>query len=347
MQNSHSESYKNAGVDVTSGYRSTELIKKHVKRTYSSGVIDDIGGFGGLFALPKTGYTEPVLVSGTDGVGTKIKIAMLTDKHDTIGIDCVAMCVNDIICAGAKPLFFLDYIALGKNIPEKVEKIVAGVAEGCVQAGCALVGGETAEHPGMMKEDEYDVAGFAVGIAERSKIPDKNKVKNGDVIIALASSGVHSNGFSLTRKIFNIDNNPSVLEKKYPELKRSLAEELLMPTKIYVKPILNLLDKINVLSLCHITGGGFHENIPRAFSDNAGAVIKKNAIDTPEIFNLISSLGKITEHDMFNTYNMGVGMCVITSQQDADEAVRILNLSGEKAYIIGEIRSGFGGIKIE
>jgi len=347
MQNSYSDSYKEAGVDVTSGYRSIELIKKHVKRTRIGGVIEDIGGFGGLFALPKTGYAEPVLVSGTDGVGTKLKIAMLLDKHDTIGIDCVAMCVNDIICAGAKPLFFLDYIALGKNIPEKVEKIVAGVAEGCVQAICALIGGETAEHPGMMKEDEYDVAGFAVGIAEKSKIPDKNKVKKGDVIIALASSGVHSNGFSLTRKIFNINNNPSILEKSYPEIKSTLGEELLIPTKIYVKPVLNLLEKVDVLSLCHITGGGFHENIPRAFSDNVGAIINKNKIQTPAIFNLIASCGKITERDMYNTYNMGVGMCVITSQHDADEAVRILNLSGEKAFIIGEIREGFSGIKIE
>ncbi|MCL2277025.1 MAG: phosphoribosylformylglycinamidine cyclo-ligase [Treponema sp.] len=347
MRNSQSGSYKEAGVDVTSGYKSIELIKKHVKRTRVNGVIGDIGGFGGLFALPKTGYAEPVLVSGTDGVGTKLKIAMLMDKHDTIGIDCVAMCVNDIICAGAKPLFFLDYIALGKNIPEKVEKIVAGIAEGCVQAMCALIGGETAEHPGLMKEDEYDLAGFAVGIAEKTKIPDKKNVKNGDVIIALASSGVHSNGFSLTRNIFNIDKNPAVLEKYYPDLRRALWEELLEPTKIYVKSILSLMEKISVLSLCHITGGGFHENIPRAFADNMGAVINKNKIQTPAIFDIISTMGKITERDMYNTYNMGVGMCVITSPRDADEAVRILNSSGENAYIIGEVKEGISGVRVD
>ena len=347
MQNSFSESYKAAGVDVTSGYRSVELIKKHVKRTQIGGVLEDIGGFGGLFALPKTGFTEPVLVSGTDGVGTKLKISMLMDKHDTVGIDCVAMCVNDIICAGAKPLFFLDYIVLGKNIPEKVEKIVAGIAEGCVQAQCALIGGETAEHPGMMKEDEYDLAGFSVGIAQRSKIPDKSSVKKGDVIIALASSGVHSNGFSLTRRVFNIDNDPGVLEKIYPELGHALGEELLIPTKIYVNPVMKLFEENKIRSLCHITGGGFYENIPRSFSENYGAVIQKSKIEIPAVFNLISSLGKINERDMFNTYNMGVGMCIITSAQDADDVVRKLNLSGEKAMIIGEIAAGFSGVKIE
>ena len=346
MQNSFSESYKDAGVDVTSGYRSVELIKKHVKRTYTSGVMEEIGGFGGLFALPNRGYSEPVLVSGTDGVGTKLKIAMLLDRHDTVGIDSVAMCVNDIICAGAKPLFFLDYIALGKNIPEKVEKIVSGVARGCVQAGCALVGGETAEHPGMMKEDEYDLAGFAVGIAEKSKIPDKNSVETGDAVIALASSGAHSNGFSLTRKVFNIDYNPDILGKKFPELNAPLGEELLTPTKIYVKPVLNLLENIKVRSLCHITGGGFYENIPRALRSDKGAVIYKNKIETQAIFELISSFGKISERDMFNTYNMGVGMCVITSPKDADAAARILNSSGEKAAIIGEIREGISRVKI-
>ena len=347
MQNSYSESYKASGVDVTAGYRAVELMKKHVERTKISGVLEGIGGFGGLFALPKTGNSEPVLVSGTDGVGTKLKISMLLDKHDTVGIDCVAMCVNDIICAGAKPLFFLDYIALGKNVPEKVEKIVAGVAEGCVQAECALVGGETAEHPGMMHENEYDIAGFSVGIVEKSKILDKNSVKNGDVIIALASSGVHSNGFSLTRKVFDIDANGKILEKRFDELGKTLGEELLTPTKIYVKPILRLLEKVPIRSLCHITGGGFQENIPRAFGEEVGAVIKKSAIEIPQIFSLIAAAGKIPERDMFNTYNMGVGMCVITQAENADEALRVLRSSGEKAVIIGEIQSGISGVKIE
>jgi phosphoribosylformylglycinamidine cyclo-ligase len=351
MENSYSESYKNAGVDVTAGYRAVELMKKHVSRTKIPGVIEGIGGFGGLFALPKTDYHEPVLVSGTDGVGTKLKIAMLVDKHDTVGIDCVAMCVNDIICAGAKPLFFLDYIALGKNIPEKVEQIVAGVAEGCVQAGCALVGGETAEHPGMMAEDEYDLAGFSVGIAEKSKILDKNSVKSGDVVIGIASSGVHSNAFSLTRKVFGIDNDRSVLERRFSELACPLAETLLTPTRIYVKPILALLEKIPVRSLCHITGGGFYENIPRALGDNVGAVIKKSALEIPPIFNLIAAQGKIPERDMFNTYNMGIGMCAIVSAADTDEALRILSSSGaaagESAAVIGEIKSGVTGVVIE
>jgi len=346
MQNSYSESYKAAGVDVTAGYRAVELMKKHVERTKVAGVLEGIGGFGGLFALPKTGG-EPVLVSGTDGVGTKLKIAFLMDKHDTVGIDCVAMCVNDIICAGARPLFFLDYLALGKNVPEKVEKIVAGVAEGCVQAQCALVGGETAEHPGMMPQDEYDIAGFSVGIVEKSKILDKNSVRHGDAIIALASSGVHSNGFSLTRGIFDIDANGKILEKRFDELGKTLGEELLVPTKIYVKPILRLLEKVPVRSLCHITGGGFYENLPRAFGENAGAVVKKNAIEIPPIFKLIAAAGKIPERDMFNTYNMGAGMCVITPAQNADEALNILRSCGEKAAIIGEIRDGVSGVKIE
>ena len=347
MQNSYSDSYKAAGVDVTAGYRAVELMKKHVERTKVAGVLESIGGFGGLFALPKTDGSEPVLVSGTDGVGTKLKISMLLDKHDTVGIDCVAMCVNDIICAGARPLFFLDYIALGKNKPEKVEKIVAGVAEGCVQAGCALVGGETAEHPGMMSEDEYDIAGFSVGIVEKSKILDKNSVKKGDVIIALASSGVHSNGFSLTRRIFDIDANGKILEKRFDELGKTLGEELLVPTKIYVKPVLRLLEKVPIRSLCHITGGGFYENLPRAFGEEVGAVVKKNAIEIPPIFNLIAAAGKIPERDMFNTYNMGAGMCVITPAENADEAINILRSCGEKASIIGEIRDGVSGVKIE
>jgi len=347
MENSFSESYKNAGVDVTAGYRAVELMKKHVKRTKIPGVIEEIGGFGGLFALPKLNYAEPVLVSGTDGVGTKLKIAMLADKHDTVGIDCVAMCVNDIICAGAKPLFFLDYIALGKNIPEKVEKIVAGVAEGCVQAGCALVGGETAEHPGMMAEDEYDIAGFSVGIVDKSKILDINSVKPGDALVGLASTGVHSNAFSLTRKVFGIDEDKSILEKRFSELGCTLAETLLTPTKIYVKSILALLEKTPVRSLCHITGGGFYENIPRAFGKNVGAVIKKNALNIPPIFNLIAAQGKIPERDMFNTYNMGIGMCAIVPAQNADEAVRILKASGESAAVIGEIKSGISGVIVE
>jgi phosphoribosylformylglycinamidine cyclo-ligase len=344
---SQSESYKAAGVDVTAGYRAVELMKKHVNRTKTEGMLEGIGGFGGLFALPKYANSEYALVSGTDGVGTKLKIAMLMDKHDTIGIDCVAMCVNDIICAAAKPLFFLDYIATGKNIPEKIEKIVSGVADGCVQANCALVGGETAEHPGMMGENEYDIAGFSVGIVEKSKIPNKDSVKSGDVIIALASSGVHSNAFSLTRKVFGIDANPDILQKKFIELGRTLGEELLIPTKIYVNSILTLLEKTQVRSLCHITGGGFHENIPRAFGENAGAVIQKSAIEIPPIFNLIAAQGNIPQRDMFNTYNMGVGMCVITPAADADEAVRILRSLGETAFIIGEIKEGIKGVLID
>jgi phosphoribosylformylglycinamidine cyclo-ligase len=347
MKDSHSESYKAAGVDVTAGYRAVELMKKHVDRTKTEGMIEGIGGFGGLFALPKQGTLEPVLVSGTDGVGTKLKIAMLMDKHDTVGIDCVAMCVNDIICAAAKPLFFLDYIACGKNIPEKIEKIVGGVADGCVQAGCALVGGETAEHPGLMKIDEYDIAGFSVGIVEKSKIPDKNNVKNGDVIIAIASSGVHSNAFSLTRKVFGIDKKPKILQKHFPELGKTLGEELLIPTKIYVKSILTLLEKTPVRSISHITGGGFHENIPRAFGENVGAVIKKSKVEIPPVFKLIAAQGKIPERDMFNTYNMGVGMCVITSAANADSAVSVLRSFGEKAYIIGEIKDGVSGVLLD
>jgi phosphoribosylformylglycinamidine cyclo-ligase len=337
MKNSFSESYKAAGVDVTAGYKSVELIKKHVQRTNVPGVIEGIGGFGGLFSLEKINFKEPVLVSGTDGVGTKLKIAFLLDKHDTIGIDCVAMCVNDIICSGAKPLFFLDYIATGKNIPEKIEQIVKGVAEGCVQALCALVGGETAEHPGMMSEDEYDIAGFSVGIAEKSKIPDKNSVKKGDAIIGIASSGVHSNGFSLTRKVFKINDS---IDKK-------LGEELLTPTKIYVKPVLELFNKITVRSVSHITGGGFYENIPRAFGENVGALIKKNSFEIPEIFKLIQSTGSIPERDMFNTYNMGIGMCVIVPGEYADEGVRLLKSSGETASIIGEIQNNISGVVIE
>ena len=347
MKNSYSESYKAAGVDVTSGYRAVELIKKHVERTKTPGLLEGIGGFGGLFALPKTGIAEPVLVSGTDGVGTKLKIAFLMDKHDTVGIDCVAMCVNDIICAGAQPLFFLDYLAMGKNIPEKVEKIVSGIAEGCVQAGCALAGGETAEHPGMMPEDEYDLAGFTVGIAEKSKIPDKNSVKPGDAVIAIASSGVHSNGFSLTRKIFKIDSNYNILERRFGELGRTLGEELLIPTKIYVKPVMELFKKGLVRSACHITGGGFYENLPRSFCEDVGAVVQKSKIEIPAVFNLIATQGNIPQKDMFNTYNMGVGMCLITKGEDAHTALQILRSSGERAMIIGEICKGVYGVTIE
>jgi phosphoribosylformylglycinamidine cyclo-ligase len=347
MQNSFSESYASSGVDITSGYRSVELIKKHVQRTKIPGVVEDIGGFGGLFALNKSGFNEPVLVSGTDGVGTKLKIAMLLDRHGTVGIDCVAMCVNDIICAGAAPLFFLDYIALGKNIPEKVEQIVSGVAQGCVQAGCALVGGETAEHPGMMAEDEYDIAGFSVGIVEKSKILNKDSVQNGDVVIGLASSGVHSNGFSLIRKVFNIDDDKHILEKYYPELNKTLGEELLTPTKIYVKSILELLKKVNVRSLCHITGGGFYENLPRAFGENCGAVIKKSLIEIPPVFNIIAEQGKSPERDMFNTYNMGIGLCVIVPEKEADTTLSILRSCGEKAEFIGEVKGGVCGVEIQ
>ncbi|MCL2765489.1 MAG: phosphoribosylformylglycinamidine cyclo-ligase [Treponema sp.] len=337
MQNSHSKSYKEAGVDVTAGYRSVELIKKHVERTRIKGVLEGIGSFGGLFSLDAyASVKEPVLVSGTDGVGTKLKIAMYMDKHDTIGIDCVAMCVNDIVCASARPLFFLDYIAMGKNIPEKVEQIVKGVAEGCVQAGCALIGGETAEHPGMMDENEYDIAGFSVGIAEKSKIPDKNSVKHGDIIIALASSGVHSNGFSLTRKVFKIDTDKKILEKHYADLGMTLAEELLKPTRIYVKSILTALEKTNLKSICHITGGGFQENIPRMLNNNLGAVIFKSAVKTQPVFNIIAGEGNIDQRDMFNTYNMGVGMCVTVSPENADEALECLKACGESAFIIGE-----------
>jgi phosphoribosylformylglycinamidine cyclo-ligase len=350
MNNSYSESYKAAGVDVTSGYRAVELIGKHTERTAVPGVIEGIGGFGGLFSLPKT-TGEPVLVSGTDGVGTKLKIAFLTDRHNTVGIDCVAMCVNDIICAGAKPLFFLDYLALGKNIPEKVEQIVAGVADGCVMAGCSLVGGETAEMPGFYPEDEYDLAGFSVGIVEKSGIPDKNKVQKDDVIIGLASSGVHSNGFSLTRKVFgigsNADGNDRALERYVPELGKTLGEELLIPTRIYVKAVLELFDKTPVRSVCHITGGGFYENLPRAFGENVGAVIQKSAVEIPPVFSLIAKTGNIPERDMFNTYNMGVGMCVIVPPENADDALRILRSCGEKAAVIGEIQSGISGVIIE
>ena len=333
--NSKSESYAAAGVDITAGYKAVELMKKHIARTKNEGCLDDVGGFGGCFGLP-TGMTEPVLVSGTDGCGTKVKLAILLDKHDTIGIDAVAMCVNDIICCGAKPLFFLDYIACGKNIPEKIAEIVSGVAEGCVQSGAALIGGETAEHPGMMPVDDYDLAGFAVGIVDRPKMLDNTTMKEGDVVIALASSGVHSNGFSLVRKVFDVENCD--LNKTYDELGgKSLGETLLAPTKIYVKPVMALLDNVKVSAISHITGGGFYENIPRSIPDGYGAKIDKNAVKVLPIFDLIAKTGNISERDMFNTFNMGVGMSIVVAKEDAEKALDILKAQGEDAYVIGEI----------
>ena len=342
---SYSDSYKAAGVDVTAGYRAVELMKAHVARTMTSGVMSGIGGFGGLFELDTTGINKPVLVSGTDGVGTKIKIAFLLDKHDTVGIDCVAMCVNDIICCGAKPLFFLDYIAIGKNYPEKVAQIVSGVAEGCVQSGCALVGGETAEHPGLMPEDEYDLAGFSVGIVDKDKILNPDTQKAGDVMIAIKSSGVHSNGFSLVRKVFDISEK--TVGKYYDELGGTLGETLLTPTKIYVKPVLALLDSVKVKSISHITGGGFYENIPRSLPKNLSAHIRKSDVQILPIFDLIAKAGNVPEHDMFNTYNMGVGMTVVVDKTEADKAVEVLKANGEEAYILGELVESDEGVIIE
>ena len=338
---SYSESYRAAGVDITAGYKAVELMKKHIARTRNEGCVDDVGGFGGCFGLNLTGMEEPVLVSGTDGCGTKVKLAILMDKHDTIGVDAVAMCVNDIICCGAKPLFFLDYIACGKNTPEKIAAIVSGVAEGCVQSGAALIGGETAEHPGMMPEEEYDLAGFAVGIVDKKKIIDKNRMKSGDVVIALASSGIHSNGFSLCRKVFGIDGNPDSLYEAREELGgKTIAETLLTPTRIYVRSILALLDKVDVKGISHITGGGFYENIPRSIPDGLCAKIDKSAVKVLPIFDLIAKTGNIPERDMFNTYNMGVGMSVVVPAGDADAALEILRANGEDAYVIGEIVEG-------
>ena len=345
MNNSRSESYAAAGVDITAGYKAVELMKKHIARTKNEGCVDDIGGFGGCFGLPIAGMEEPVLVSGTDGCGTKVKMAILMDKHDTIGIDAVAMCVNDIICCGAKPLFFLDYIACGKNIPEKIAAIVGGVAEGCVQSGCALIGGETAEHPGMMPVEEYDLAGFAVGIVDKKKIIDNTKMAAGDVVIALASSGIHSNGFSLVRKVFDIDNNPSSLYVPCEELGgASIAETVLTPTKIYVKSILKLIESVDVKGISHITGGGFYENIPRSIPKGLGAKIEKNNVKVLPIFDLIAKTGNIPERDMYNTYNMGVGMSVVVSKKDADKALEILKANGEEAYVIGEIIESDEGV---
>lgn len=345
MNNSRSESYAAAGVDITAGYKAVELMKKHIARTITDGVCSDVGGFGGLFELPE-GYKKPILVSGTDGVGTKLKMAFLMDKHDTVGIDCVAMCVNDIICCGAKPLFFLDYIACGKNYPEKIADIVSGIAEGCVQAGAALIGGETAEMPGFYPVDEYDLAGFSVGIVDKDKILDNSKVAEGDVIIALPSSGVHSNGFSLVRKVFDVEN----VDIKAPvaELNgKSIGETLLTPTKIYVKPMLALFDEVTVKAVSHITGGGFYENIPRSLPKGYSAKIDKSSLRILPIFDLIKKVGTIPERDMFNTFNMGVGMSVVVNATDADKALEILKANGEDAYIIGTVVKGEQGVIIE
>lgn len=344
MEKSFSDSYAAAGVDVTAGYKSVELIKSHVKRTNIAGVLGGIGGFGGMFEIPVNEYKNPVLVSGTDGVGTKIKLAFLMDKHDTIGIDCVAMCVNDVACSGAKPLFFLDYIACGKNYPEKIEQIVKGVADGCVQSGCALVGGETAEHPGMMPDEEYDLAGFTVGIGEKDKLVSGEHLKAGDAIIGVASSGIHSNGFSLIRKVFNI--NSQTIAVKYDELGTTLGETLLTPTRIYVKPLLTLMDSVRVNAISHITGGGFYENVPRMLNDNTLAVIEKDKCFKLPIFDLIQKTGNIPEHDMYNTFNMGTGLMIAVDADKADEAVRILNANGEQATVIGEIKDGEKGVEI-
>ncbi len=342
---SRSESYAAAGVDITAGYRAVELMKSHIARTMTSGVCSDVGGFGGLFELDTTGIEKPVLVSGTDGVGTKLKLAFLMDKHDTVGIDCVAMCVNDIICCGAKPLFFLDYIACGKNIPERIASIVSGVAEGCVQSGAALIGGETAEMPGFYPVDEYDLAGFSVGVVDKSKILDPSTMKAGDVVIALPSSGVHSNGFSLVRKVFDVEN--SDIKSPREELGgKSIGETLLTPTKIYVKPVLALLEQVKVKGISHITGGGFYENIPRSIPDGLGAVIERNAVRVLPIFDLIAKKGNISERDMFNTFNMGVGMSIVVAREDAEKAVEILKANGEDAYVIGKIENSKDKITI-
>lgn len=340
MPKSFSSSYKDAGVDVTAGYKSVELIKNDVKRTAVDGVIGGIGGFGGLFAPNTEGMEKPVLISGTDGVGTKLKIAMLMDKHDTIGIDCVAMCVNDVVCAGAKPLFFLDYIACGKNYPEKIAAIVKGIADGCVESGCALIGGETAEHPGMMKEEDYDVAGFTVGIVDEKKILDPVNAKEGDVMIGLASSGVHSNGFSLVRKVFHITDRAS-LDAYRDELGgRTLGETLLTPTKLYVRPVLKLLEKVHVHSIAHITGGGFYENMPRSYGEDLDAEIVKGSWEIPAIFPLIQKTGNIPEHDMYNTFNMGIGMSICVAPEDADAALSVLKEENIKASVIGRLVKG-------
>lgn len=341
---SESASYKAAGVDITAGYRAVELMKKHVQRTERPGVLGGLGGFGGLFLPNLAGMKEPVLVSGTDGVGTKLKIAVLLGKHDTVGIDCVAMCVNDIVCSGAEPLFFLDYIACGRNVPERIAEIVAGVAEGCVQAGAALIGGETAEMPGFYPEDEYDLAGFAVGIVDRERILDSSAMREGDALIALPSSGVHSNGFSLVRRVFEVEGG--ALERYEPELGRTLGEALLEPTRIYVKPVLALLRSARVSAISHITGGGFYENVPRALAPGFTARIEKAKLKTPPLFSLIARAGEIPERDMYNTFNMGVGMLAAVAAEDADAAVRCLRENGVEAYVCGEVARGEGGVEL-
>ena len=339
MEKSFSESYAAAGVDITAGYKAVELMKTHIKRTLTAGAMSDIGGFGGLFELDLTGISKPVLVSGTDGVGTKLKLAFIMDKHDTVGIDCVAMCANDIICCGAKPLLFLDYIACGKNVPEKIAEIVSGIAEGCVQSGASLIGGETAEMPGFYPIDEYDLAGFCVGVVDKDKVLDNTKMKEGDVVIALPSSGVHSNGFSLVRKVFDVDN--ADIKTPVAELGgKSVGETLLTPTKIYVKPMLALFEEVTVKAVSHITGGGFYENIPRSIPDGFGAKIDKSALKILPIFDLIAKTGNIPERDMFNTFNMGVGMSIVVAKEDAEKAIEVLKANGEDAYIIGEIIKG-------
>ena len=342
MKSSFSESYKAAGVDVTAGYKAIELMKSHTARTKIPGVLSGIGAFGGLFQPDFSGMKEPVLVSGTDGVGTKLKIAFLMDKHDTVGIDCVAMSVNDVVCCGAKPLFFLDYIACGKNIPERIASIVEGVAEGCVQSGCALIGGETAEMPGFYPEDEYDLAGFCVGMVDKEKILDVTKMREGDVLVGIASSGVHSNGFSLVRKIFGVDGDS--VHKRYDELSMTLGEALLTPTKVYVKAALAAIEAADVRAISHITGGGFYENIPRMLHTGLTAKVEKGSIPVPPVFPLMQRLGNIPERDMYNTFNMGAGMCLAVSQETADKAVEAIKAAGENAFVMGEVVSGEEGV---
>ena len=339
---SFSESYRDAGVNIEAGYEGVKLMKKHVQRTMIPGVVSDIGGFGGLFAPDLTGMSEPVLVSGTDGVGTKQRIAQLMNKHDSVGIDCVAMCVNDVVCCGAKPLFFLDYIACGKNYPEKIAEIVKGVAEGCVRSGCALIGGETAEHPGVMPEEEYDLAGFTVGIVDKDKIIDGSKLQAGDVIVGVASSGVHSNGFSLVRKALGLTKEK--LEAYHEALGCTLGEALLEPTRLYVKPVLAAIEAADVKAISHITGGGFYENIPRMMKDGLTAKIDRAAVPVLPIFDLIAKAGNVPERDMFNTFNMGVGLCMAVSKETADAAIRALNEAGEKAFVLGEVVEGDEGV---
>ena len=345
MKNSRSDAYAAAGVDITAGYRAVELMKKHIASTRTEGVCSDIGGFGGMFELDLTNIKKPILVSGTDGVGTKLRLAFLMDKHDTVGIDCVAMCVNDIICGGAKPLFFLDYIACGKNVPERMEAIVKGVCDGCIQSGAALIGGETAEMPGFYPEDEYDLAGYVTGVVDKDKIIDNETMEEGDVVIALPSSGVHSNGFSLVRKVFDVEN--ADIKSPVPELGgKSIGETLLTPTRIYVKPVLKLIDEVQVKGISHITGGGFYENIPRSIPDGLCAKIDKASVKVLPIFDLIAKTGGITERDMFNTFNMGVGMSIVVRSEDAEKALQILKDAGEEPYIIGEIVKGESKIEL-